>query len=482
MTQQDSTIERTITDIMTQALAASGRPGEILSAVARLLRPKSGEKAMGRRKLNPTEARAAATCITSQANRLGVSVTEVCRAAKVAAGANNYRPFHLNKAEFSALADGVAPERKFSGSIHHYHRMVVELARLAAASGNEVDVAALLDEMGEALADFLQPWVPQVERSRMDKLADHLNRLGAFFARPQRAADGTLVDLPAFFGTCETEELAYDDRTGRMAYRGEEPQETWARNLPRVMLFPHVVGKVPVDFYQYEERVAEDGAVSRLRGARRSMGQSPAFLVYVVSLCLTGAPGQKVRARFLLEPWTVIGRGPRSTATDFWLRAPELSFEGFPFTERNGSDAEGPFKLMAAGAPEFTCAEYTAWLSRFDYDEHPDVTDTVRVTDVTPETCETFLSGSRFTGMFDYRQRWASTSVLPPSSGLDGRAPSGDLADRLAEVLYRGDETSLDQLLLERAAVLVRALDEHVEQSADAQARREAAFLRRMRG
>lgn len=120
------------------------------------------------------QAARAATCVTSIMVRLPVKPADACRAAAVAASANNFHGFHLTEREPLLGLDATFKPNRFNQSLNHYHRLVVEPARLAAEEGASVDRSALLDELAEAVGEFLLPVVPAVERIVFEEISEHL--------------------------------------------------------------------------------------------------------------------------------------------------------------------------------------------------------------------------------------------------------------------------------------------------------------------
>lgn len=478
-----------VTDLMAKALQATARPAEVLERVCAMVAPKSGADLGGiRRKLTPAQAARAATCVTSIMTRLHVKPADACRAAGVATSANNFHGFHLTERERLLGPDATFKPDRFNQSLNHYHRLVMETARLAAEEGASVDRPALLDELAEAVGDFLLPFVPAVERTVFEEISEHLNLIGSYFSKPRMGPAGTLVDLPRLRDACERASLAYSHTLDAMAYAGEGPGENWTGNLPRLLLLPRVVGRVAVTCTVPDEDGDVSGTPSSILELRqKTIGSMDADLLYGVSLALTAAPGGRVAMRFLLEPWTAIVRGPRSQVrleegqVHIWLEPAEIMVRGFPFTDLTATDHVGPFQISADGVPSARCPEFARWIASSDDDGDPDAIGAVRTLPVTPETCELFLGSVRRTQLWDFERPFKADMVLKDWVELHGGVPNCETVERIAERLYRDDEQSLDRMLLAKAEVIAAAMDRHVEGAADGASRKRAAFLRRMR-
>jgi len=383
---------------MADALAVAAKPGEILTRVSAMVAPKSGADLGGRkRKLTPTQAARAAACVTSMMVRLGVRPADACRAAGVAPSPNNFHAFHLTEKEMGQGGAATFPEGRFSLSLHHYHRLALETARLT-GPGAAVDQAALLDELADAFADFLGPFVPVVERTAFEKVAGHLNLLGSYFGKPRRGPGGTMVGLPRYWESCERGSLAYCASKDAMGFVGMGPRENRTGNLPTIHLLPRVVGRVSVPCTIPREVETGVGVAPLFGEAERHLiGRVKADLLYGVSLALTPGRGGRGSASFLLEPWTAIVRGPRSKvrAEDggvLILTDPaEIMVRGFPFGRLAAEDDEGRFVIEDDGLVEARCPDFKRWIARSDEAGDPDMIGSPRALPVTLETCEMLL-------------------------------------------------------------------------------------------
>lgn len=351
-----------------------------------------------------------------------------------------------------------------------------------------MDRPALLDELAEAVGDFLLPFVPVVERTAYEEISEHLNLIGAYFSKSRMGPGGTIVDLPRLWSACDRASLAYAPDLDAMAFAGEGPGENWTGSLPRLLLLPRVVGKVSVTCTVPDEEGEALASPSSLFDVRtRSIGTMEADLLYGISLALIGAPGRRVAARFLLEPWTAIVRGPRSRVpipSDdvlIWLDPAEIMVRGFPFVDLPASDHVGPFRIGADGAAKARCPEFAGWVASTGDDGDPDRIGSIRTLPVTPETCELFLGPVKRTQLWDFERPFKGEMVLKDWVELHGGVPNCETVERIAERLYRDDEHSLDKMLLAKAEVIAAAMDRHVEAAADGASKKRSTFLRRMR-
>lgn len=234
-----------------------------------------------------------------------------------------------------------------------------------------------------------------------------------------------------------------------------------------------------------EDREPECKREERHQQHRR--GDDEADLLYGISLTLIGAPGGRVAARFLLEPWTAIVRGPRSRvpipSDDVLIRLDpaEIMVRGFPFVDLPTSDHVGPFRIGAEGVEQTRCPEFARWIASIADDGDPDRIGSTRTLPVTPETCELFLGPVKRTQIWDFERPFKAEMVLKDWVELHGGVPNCETVERIAERLYRDNEHSLDKMLLAKAQVIAAAMDRHVEAAADGAARKRSTFLRRMR-
>jgi hypothetical protein len=463
--------------LMNEALAAVTHPGLILTSVCEMLRPKSGRKLPGRRKLDADQAAAAAMAVTGIMERLGVEPAEACRRAKVASDPKNFYAFHLTRDE-RATGKTEFTERRFNRTIKHYHDLIVATARIA-----DVDPTPLLDELAVAVRDFLEPFVPIVGRDEFEELADHLLALGPYFSKRQEAPDGTSVDLDGLWAACRARQLEFNPDTKTLEYEGEDPESTWHYTLPRVFLFPRIVGRVQVECGVNDGSNILDHTLESIKKRSRSIGKVSAELVYAVNLAIMPARGRgKAKVVFLLEPWTGLPLGPRSKRKQAW-GAPsfEIWCPGFPFVTSRAADEDGSFDLVAAGEVEMRCPEFRNWFAGVDTEDPRIHEQTFRVVEVTPEIVELMFRHENAPRAWDLFGKWVGQSALPQSAEMPGGVPSEQLLARFCDALYREDEKALDRQLLMSAAPMAKALEEFLETSSDDITRRKASFMRRMR-
>jgi hypothetical protein len=465
-----------VTTLMNDALAAVAHPGLTLTKVCELLRPKSGRKLPGRRKLNAYQAAAAAIAVTGIMVRLAVEPAEACRLANVAPDPKNFYAFHLTRDERAGERTEFAP-RRFSKTIKHYHDLVVATAGIA-----NVDPAPLLDELAQAVHDFLEPFVPFAGRDEFEELADHLPELGRYFSVPRKAPDGTVVDLDRLWTTCRARQLEFNPDTKALEYEGEDPESTWHLTLPRTFLFPRIVGRVQVECSVSDGSNILDHTLESLKNRSQSIGRVNAELVYAVNLAIMPARGRgKAKAVFLLEPWTALPLGPRSKSKHAWAAPFEIWCPGFPFVTSQATDEDGPFDFGAAGEVEIKCPEFRNWLESVDPEDPRSSEQTFRVVEITQEIIELMFRHESSPRGWDLFGRWVGQSALPPSAEMPGGVPSDQLLARFRDALYRADEKALDQQLMTSAVPMAKALEEFLESSADGMTRRKASFMRRMR-
>lgn len=467
----------TVAKLMSDALTAVAHPGQILMSVCEMLRPKSAHKLPGRRKLNGGQAAAAAIAVTNIMERLGVQPRDACERARVATEAKNYYAFHLTQEERAANKTAFN-NRRFNKTIRHYRDLVVATASIA-----DADPAPLLDELALAVQDFLDPFVPFAQRDEFDELTEHVGELGSYFSMPRKAPDGSVVDLNRLWTTCRERRLEFNPDTKALEYEGEDPESTWHLTLPRVFLFPRIVGRVEVECSVNDGSDILDHTIASLKKRSRSIGKVPAELVYAVNLAIMPARARgKAKAVFLLEPWTGLPLGPRSKRKDAWgIPTFEIWCPGFPFGTTRAKDTEGAFDLIAAGQVEAKCPEFRNWLESTDPEDPRFHDQTSRVLEATQEIIELMLRHSSSPRGWDFSGRWAEQSALPEYAQMPGGVPSEQLLARFRDALYRGDERALDQQLLMNAAPMAKALDEFLESSVDEVTRRKATFMRRMR-
>jgi len=470
------TTDTHLSRLMNDALAAVAHPGQTLTRVCDMLRPKSGHKLPTKRKLTGEQAAAAALAVTRIAERLDLSCPAICRTANVAPAPKNYYRFHLTRDERESRQTKFAA-RRFNKTLSKYRDLVVAAAALA-----DCDQLPLLDELAAAVQDFLEPFVPLARRDEFEELAEGVGEIGRYFSRPRKAADGTVVDLNRLWTACEQRRLEFDETTGRLEYRGEDPEFSWYLTWPRVFLFPRVVGQVEVECSENDGSDILEHTLQSLKNRSRPIGKVKARLCYAVHLALGPARARgKAKAYLLLESWTLLASGPRSKREKGWQNpAAGIWCPGFPFSTSRGSDEHGTFDFIAAGPVNPMCPEFRDWLDRADLDDPRVCEQTVRAVDISPEILELMLRHESSPPAWDFFGRWSGRSALPSSVEMPGGVPSEGLLDRLRDTLYRDDEKALDGQLLTAAAPMMKALDRLLENTDDEMTRRKATFMRRM--
>jgi hypothetical protein len=429
-----------VTKLMNDALTAIAHPGQTLNRVCEMLRPKSGHKFHGvRRKLNDSQAAAAAVAATRIMERLSVSPSAACDEARVAQEPNNYYRFRLTIEERAASATKFSKGR-FNKSIRHYRDLVSATAKIA-----NTDVTPLLDELAAAVHDFLEPFIPFAQRDEFNELTEHVVELGLYFSKPPKAQDGTVVDLNQLWTTCRERQLEFNPDTKALEYEGQDPESTWYLTLPRVLLFPRIVGQVEVECSVNDGSNILDHTFESLKRRSQSIGKVSAKLVYAVSLAMMPARARgKAKPVFLLEPWTALPLGPRSKRKEVWgIPAFEVWCPGFPFVTTRADDANGTFDLIAAGQVEAKCPEFRNWFDNVDPEDPRIHEEAFRVLDVTPEIIELMLRHESLPRGWDLFGRWVGQSALPASAEMPGGVPSEQLLARFRDALYRGDENGV---------------------------------------
>jgi hypothetical protein len=374
---------------MNDALATVAHPGLILVSVCGMLRPKSGCRLPAGRKLNADQAAAAAMAVTRIMERLGVSPSDACRVANVASEPKNCYHFHLTREERSAGVTKFAKGR-FNKTISRYRDLVVAIATLG-----KTEQTQLLDELAEAVHDFLEPFVPFARRDEFEELVEGVGEIGRYLSKPRKAPDGAVVDLSRLWTACAERHLEFNHETNALEYAGEDPESTWHLTWPRVFLFLRVVGQVQVECSVNDGSDILDHTLESLKDRSRSIGRVPAKLCYAVHLAIRPAPARargKAKPVLLLESCTALPLGPRSKRQDGWGSAKvEVWCPGFPFAATRGADEHGPFDVLAAGSVEPKCPEFRNWLESVD-PEDPRVGEQIfRVVEITPEILELML-------------------------------------------------------------------------------------------
>jgi hypothetical protein len=340
-----------------------------------------------------------------------------------------------------------------------------------------------LDELAQAIQDFLAPFVPLVQRDEFNELSEHLIELGRYFSLPRKAAGGSAVDLNRLWTICRERRLEFNPDTTALEFEGEDPESTWHLTLPRVLLFPRIVGRVQVKCSVNDGSNILDHTFETLKERSRPLGVVDAKLVYAVNLAVMPARSRgKAKAVFLLEPWTGLPLGPRSKRKQAWGSPTfEVWCPGFPFVTSRGADADGSFDLVAEGDVEVTCPEFRNWLEGVDPEDPRIHEQAFRVVEIRPEVVELMLRHESTPRGWDFVGHWAGQSALQQSAEMHGGVPSEQLLARFRDALYRADDNALDQQLLMSAVPMAKALEDFLEISADDMTRRKASFMRRMR-
>ncbi|MCP3471799.1 hypothetical protein NLM33_25025 [Bradyrhizobium sp. CCGUVB1N3] len=471
------TTETPLSRLMNDALAAVAHPGQTLTRVCDMLRPKSGYKLPAGRKLTDDQAAAAALVVTRIADRLGLSCSAICQTANIARDPKNFYRFHLTREERESGQTRFAAGR-FNKTLVRYRDLVVAAAALA-----ECDQLPLLDELAVAVQDFLEPYVPLARRDEFEELAEGLAEIGRYLSRPRKAADGTIIDLSRLWAACDQRRLEFDEPTGQLEYRGEDPEFSWYLTWPRIFLFPRVVGHAEVECSENDGSDILEHTLQSLKNRSRPIGKVKAKLCYAVHLAVGPSRARgRAKALLLLESWTLLASGPRSTSDKGWPNpAAGIWCPGFPFSASSGTDEHGTFDFIATGPTSPTCPEFRDWFDGADFEDPMVCEQTMRAVDITPEILELMLRHESSPPGWDFFGRWSGRSALPSSVEMPGGVPSESLLDRLRDALYRDDEKALDGQLLTSAAPMMNALDRLLESSDDEMTRRRATFMRRMR-
>lgn len=185
-------------------------PGALLALAAEMTKPKSAWK--GARKLSRGEALAATRAVTAMLRRFDLQPTRVLAIpGRSSAPAATWR-FYLTPDE---MEPGAKVTKRLATGIDAHLASVKAIARFAREAGHQVDEEALLGELAEAAAGFLEAFRGEPELDPDAELAQDVNRIADYLGSPRRG-----FELARFLAEAGRRRLGYDTETGTMEYEG----------------------------------------------------------------------------------------------------------------------------------------------------------------------------------------------------------------------------------------------------------------------
>lgn len=462
-------------------------PVALLRHAAEMTKAKSGWK--GRRTLPRDQAEAATRRVTEMLSRYGLKPTVVLRSGGHAHDASATTRFYLSRAE---MEKGVSKDRRFAGRIGAYVDSVKAVARHAGEAGHQVEEVALLAELAEVTAAFLEQFREAQEHDSDAEIASDVNLVAAWLASPRRG-----YELARFLSEAGRRQIAFDASESSMGYVGEMAFLDDG-NEPVVPLFTRVVGSAEAEIYHaVEQEPPRDGEGVVLAGWRPVLdrvGKSRCVVCQRIGLGVRLAPGGQghLEMVFTLDPVTYLGEpGGMSDKPGglIWAGLGEGAFLATPRYPDPGVRGwlhdEGYWWEVAAMG-RYDCPRFEALHRRLLDSEHPHDEFGLQLRmhlPVTPENCEFLLAGENGGGHFMWRVMAGvdEGSVLPEEVTDDAGVVSRLLRDRLAALVYVEGEPSLAGLLHIEAERRTDALEDFLLRSATGSRRRKLEFRARMR-
>lgn len=456
------------------------RPGALLALAAEMTRPKSDWK--GARKLSRGEALAATRAVTAMLMRYGLQPTRVLVSAGRASVPAATGRFYLTRKE---MEPGAAVTKRLATGIDAHLANVRAVARFAREAGHEVDEEALLGELAEAVATFLEPFRGEPELDPDAELARDVNRIAAYLESPRRG-----FELARFLAEARRQDLVFDPATGEVSFHGEGAY-MHDGNTPVIPLLTRLVAQAEVSVWSGEWDEGGEGTLLIGRPKLTSAGRTHCAICEEVGLGVVPDPDRRggLRMVFTLDPVTYVGEPGEAATGEHWASAGYdrfLRVAGYPNPgerERLGKD---DYWFEAASPHRYECEEFRAFYGRLLAEMEPGDEERLwfrRYLPVTPETCRLLLVDDERTAFWTLRSfaEIPERSAMPPEAEDDAGVTSRTVRNRFATLLYAEAGPTVAGLLEAEAARRAEALDAFLLKSATGSRRRKLAFRARMR-
>jgi hypothetical protein len=475
-TERDHALE-----IMSSALEAA-RPSALLKAAAEATR--KGAHGVHRRKLTRDEAIAAMRAVTAMLKRYGLAPTSTLRKPGRATEASGTYPLFLTDDEFSGAP--VGPNRRLNLNVGAHLESVRMVARAASGGGDPPDVTSLLDELAEAIPEFLEPFREE-ERDPDEEIAEDLLRIGAWLQSPRRPHD-----LKRFLETARAESLGYDPSTDEMTYDvllGQNEDDS----APVLPLFSRVVAVGTAELLTPDPAYAPPPGASLTRvpfddTPLKSLGTTRIAMVHKVGLTVVPWPDKRrLEPVFTIDQVTYVGAEPTPSTPggslfgDLTEVAGHIRWRQTEYLPE--SDTRFRLHAIADSTPDHDDFLHFRgeWANSIVSVDEP--CGHRRWRRITPGECRLLLDEEprrRHAAWFVFGDL-KEDGILPRAAPLEGGEESTALRDRLKAALYADGERGLAEMLLAEAGKRERAHERHRLRAASSEQRRKLAFRARMR-
>lgn len=480
----DVTTDVAVQAIMDKATVGVSPSSLLLLAVDML---KSSRDRNVRKKLDREEALAATRIVTAMLRRYELKPTRVLVKAGRATEPGATSRFYLTARE---MEPGTKVEKRLATGLAAHVDNVRAVARHAREAGHEVDEAALLAELAEAVGPFLEQFREEADHDTDAELARDVGLIPAWISDPRRG-----LELARFLFEAGRQDLCFDVATSEMDYHGEGAM-MHDGNTPVIPLLTRVVARADAEIFAPDPDAAEpqkrEGTLDFVRGPKlNSVGKSHCIVCQRVGLGIAPDRDRRggLRMVFTLDPVTYVGLPAEEGDGRSWMHrgySKTLESPGIPVPGRRERAGDGTHWFATAWPEGYLCPEYETFVDEVYNDDHGWDEERLwsrRWLPVTAETCAL---------MFDEANRriievWSSfgdlveESVMPRVAVTDTGVESRTVRDRFTALLYASEEPSAAGLILKEAERRTDALERFTVKTATGERRRKLAFRARMR-
>lgn len=480
----DQTRTPAVEAIIHEALAKT-TPAHLLAEAVR--RTSKGTSWKGRKKLSREEALAATRVVTRLVQRHGLRPTKVLqREGRASTREQTYR-FFLTEEE---MATGtVAADRSLSMSIGAHVDNVRAIATAARSAGNDIDEDAMMAELAEAVAGFLDQFRDVSDAD--EELAEDVTRIASWLGRPSRR-----FELARYLADVERLDLDYDPATGGMTSVGPDVSRYVHGGMPWVPVRTRPVASGDCVVYRQDEaeRVAEEVAFKERRllfnfnPKLHEVGRERAFVCEKVGLGVVLDRGKGLRMTFTVDHVTYASM---AFARDGGIGKPGvlgyLECRGIPRLGKPEKATDGLHYVEVASNASSWCPDFHAYATEVLGEDSPipswEAPLARRFLPVTAETCRLLLDGGYRDALiaaphfYDVKDE----TVLPECALTDEGVESWSIRDRFAELLYSRGAGSLAGLLEAEATKRAQAYEAYLLRSASGARKRKMEFRAWMR-
>ncbi|TXM73132.1 hypothetical protein FV218_11935 [Methylobacterium sp. WL69] len=484
MTERNSpAVEAIIQEALTTV-----RPTQLLAEAVR--RTTKGGRWKGRLKMTRDEALAATRVVTDLVHRHGLRATTVLQRDGRASGRGQTYRFFLTEEEMATGA--ISPERSLAKGISAHVDNVRAVAAAARSAGCEVDEDAMMAELADAVAGFLDQFRDMSDEDPNAELARDVCSIATWLAKPSRR-----FELVRCLSGANRLDLDYDRVTGEMSHVGQDVSSYAYGVMPWVALRTRAVARGDCIVFRRDEaelaeetRDREGGGFSFYASPKiHEIGREGALVCEKVGLgvCVDGARG--LRMMFTVDHVTCASTSFLMNAASGPPRMPgHLACPGIPEIGSPKLASDEVHYVQVASPLEYLCPDFEAYVAEaFGEESQYGIGEAMyvrRFLPVTPETCRFLLDGGGRDAIFAWRHfaAVAEESVLPSSAINDEGAESWLIRERFSELLYDRGERGLVGLLEAESMNRAQAYDDFLMRSETGARRRKLEFRSRMRG